>query len=285
MGSKKRKPVLLKWIRNIAYNQIFVRLIRSLGLRKWMRRIYYLLAKPRDNKMEVRFEGIDMEFSVDNPIEFRIVETAFSDSELGGERRVLQALSKNLEKGDVAYDIGANVGVHTVLMAKVVGDKGCVVAFEPESETFNTLKKNISINKLNNVIPLSVALSDRKDEKNLYFTGDTGGFSLRDKSGISKGSKVELIPGDILIKEKELPPPNVVKIDVEGFEYEVIKGLMEALKNKDCRMVVCEVHPYLLPQGVGGETIESLLESAGFNRIEKHFRGKNSHLFAFKENE
>lgn len=272
-------------IKKLAYNPFFVRVFRILGLRKLMRKLYFRFTKPKDNVLKTDFKGIDMLFYVDDALKLRIVETAFSNSKLGGEKPVLDFLVKNIEEEDVVFDVGANVGVHTVLMAKLVGEKGKVISFEPEAETFATLKKNISINELNNVIPFPVALSDSRSEKKIYFTGNTGGFTLRDNSGSLKGSGVKLVPGDELIKEKELPIPKIVKIDVEGFEYEVIKGLMEALKNKDCRMVVCEVHPYLLPQGVGGKTIESLLESAGFNRIEKHSRGKNSHLFAFKENE
>jgi FkbM family methyltransferase len=269
-------------VKKLAYNPFVVRVFKVLGLRKLMRSIYYKFTKPRDNILKIDFEGQKLLFYVDRPINFRIVETAFSESKLGGEKPVLDFLVKNIKEGDVVFDVGANVGVHTVLMAKLVGEKGEVVSFEPEAETFNSLKKNISINELDNVITFPLALSDSRSEKNIYFTGNTGGFSLRDNSGSLKGSGVKLIPGDELIKEENLPIPNIVKIDVEGFEYEVIKGLSKTLKDKQCKIVICEVHPNLLPEGVKSGDIELLLKKAGFHHLSRLTRGVNIHLFALK---
>lgn len=277
MKIKKRRLT-----KKIAYNPFVVRFFKILGLRKLMRNIYYKFTKPEDNILKIDFEEKKLSFYVDSPINIRIVETAFSESKLGGEKDILDFLVKNIKEGDVVLDVGANVGVHSVLMAKLVGKKGKVVSFEPEAETFSTLKKNISLNELNNVIPFSIALSDSRSKKNIYFTGNTGGFSLRDNSGSLKGSGVKLIPGDELIKEENLQIPRIVKIDVEGFEYEVIKGLSKTLKNKKCKIVICEVHPDLLPEGVKSGDIELLLKEAGFNKFDKLIRGVNIHLFASK---
>jgi len=247
-----------------------------------MRNIYYKFYKPKDNILKIEFEELKLLFYADSSINMRIVETAFSESKFGGEKPVLDFLIKNIKEGDVVFDVGANVGVHTVLTAKLVGKKGKVFSFEPEAETFSTLKKNISINELNNVLSFPVALSDSRSEKNIYFTGNTGGFTLRDNSGSLKGKGIKLIPGDELIKEENLPIPKIVKIDVEGFEYEVIKGFSKTLKNKKCKIVICEVHPGLLPNGVKSEDVELLLKEAGFHNLSKLTRGVNIHLFALK---
>jgi FkbM family methyltransferase len=247
-----------------------------------MRSIYYRFARPEDNILKIDFEGLKLYFYADSSINMRIVETAFSESKLGGEKPVLDFLIKNIKEGDMVFDVGANVGVHTILMAKLAGKKGKVVSFEPETETFVTLEKNISINKLNNVIPFPVALSDSRSEKNIYFTGNTGGFTLRNNSGSLKGSGIRLVPGDELIKEKKLPIPKIVKIDVEGFEYEVIKGLADTLQNQKCRIVICELHPDLLPEEITIKDIEMLLKEANFSNLDKLTRGVNIHLFALK---
>lgn len=269
-------------IKKLAYNPFVVRVFKILGLRKLMRNIYYKFTRPKDNILKIDFEELKLLFYVDSSINMRIVETAFSESKLGGEKPVLDFLVKNIKKGDVVFDVGANVGVHTILMAKLVNEKGKVVSFEPEEETFATLKKNISINELNNIMLFPIALSDSRSEKNIYFTGNTGGFTLRDNSGSLKGRGIKLIPGDELVKDESLPVPRIVKIDVEGFEYEVIKGLSKTLEDNKCGVVICEVHPNLLPEGVKSKDIELLLKEAGFNNFNKLTRGVNIHLFAVK---
>ena len=67
---------------------------------------------------------------------------------------------------------------------------------------------------------------------------------------------------------RSLPAPNVVMIDVEGYEYAAMQGLSRTLSDPTCRAVVCEVHPTLLPAGVNFEQLLDLLKSYGFGAIE-----------------
>ena len=94
--------------------------------------------------------------------------------------------------------------------------------------------------------------------------------------------RVEIIPGDVLVQDEKLPLPNVVKIDVEGYEYYVIRGLRNTLSNRDCHMVCVEMHPMMFPQGITCEMIIELLQSYNFNHINTKPRAGTFHAFCYK---
>lgn len=271
-----------RWLKRIAYNPFLVRLSRFMGLRRWLRKIYYKLSVPEGKIIKIRFEGINASFNVGNPVDLRSVEVPFQKGVLGDERLVLETLLQTLQSGDVVYDIGAHIGVHTIFMAKRVGKNGWVIAFEPEVHSFEILQENVSLNDLENVKPIQIALGDRLGEGMLYWGGVIGGFSLMGPLKNSLGQEIKIMPGDMLVKDENLPLPRVVKIDVEGYEYYVITGLQNTLSNKICKMVCCEIHPTLLPSNIKPNMVIDLLKSYGFNRIETHPRGVTFHVFCYK---
>lgn len=74
---------------------------------------------------------------------------------------------KTVKKGNVIYDIGANVGFYTLLAAELIGEEGKIFAFEPLPRNIFYLKKHIKINKFNNIVVIEAAVSDKKE--NLVF--------------------------------------------------------------------------------------------------------------------
>ena len=272
---------LPKRIRKFFYHPFVVRKINCLNLRVPMRKLYYLLTKPKDNKKRMSFLGIDAFFLVDNPLKLRLVETPFTEG-MGDETTALKKLLSYINFLDVIYDIGANIGIYTVFMAKKTGPQGKVVAFEPESISFISLQENINLNLLNNVIPIKVALGSDFSQRGLYSNGATGDFSLLDKSKKRFFQKVTIVDGDVFIRQRNLPLPDVVKIDVEGYEYYVLQGLKKALIEKKCRLVFCEIHSTLLPKQITSEDVISLLRSYGFNKVEVYPRGETLHAFCYK---
>jgi len=272
---------LLNPIKKLSYHPFFVKTIRFLHIREPMRWAYYLLARPKDSEKAVSFEGIEVLFRVQSPLELRLVETPFQKG-MGDERMVLKELIEALDIGDVAYDVGASIGIHTLFMAKKVGQKGQVIAFEPEAGSFESLRKNIRLNELNNVTPFQRALGSDFAESMLYSRGVTAGFSLLEGVKGTQGQRVKIIPGDSLVETDKLPFPKVVKIDVEGYELYVIRGLEKALRRKECRMVCCEIHPTMFPEDMKPQTITDLLKSFGFERIESQVRGETIHVFCYR---
>lgn len=98
---------------------------------------------------------------------------------------------------------------------------------------------------MKNVEPVKAALGDRIDKGTLYCRRriGIGANSLLKSSNSEFLQTVNIFPGDYIVKERNLPLPKAIKIDVEGFEYPVINGLKDTLSHETCKLVCCEVHP------------------------------------------
>jgi FkbM family methyltransferase len=254
------------FIKKLSYNSFFVKTARFLHLRGILRKGYYLLFKPKNNILEVDLSNIKTRFYVKNPDEFRLIESVTGDE---GEKGVLESLISLLKSGDVVYDVGANVGVYSIILSKVVGNNGKVIAFEPEKESLIRLEQNIKLNSLANIIVIDKALGEKDESANLYISGTTGNFSLvniYDKE--AKSESVEIVNGDSFVNQQKLLIPKAVKIDVEGYEYSVLFGLKNTLSLPDCKIICCEVHVGLFPEGISEEKIIEFIKSLGFKKIE-----------------
>ena len=272
----------MQLLKRLTYRRAVITGARSLGLRSILRKWYYWWARPRDGIVLVKLAGTSAQFYVRTPEELRLLESAGG---AGGEQRVLERLVTSLKPGEVVFDVGANVGLYTVLLAKVVGDGGQVIAFEPSSQTYAHLLDNLKLNSLTNVRCFRKALGERNGQAMLYSNEAIGGASLvHTPEGKGPGEVVDIVEGDQLVLAENLPIPRAVKIDVEGYEYAVIQGLRRTLSQPACELVCCEVHPARLPADVKPETVGDLLRSVGFSRIDTYPRwDKTFHLVAYKE--
>ena len=267
-------------LKRLTYRPEVLKPIQKLGLSSVLRRAYFHFAKPSSGILETEIAGVKAQFYARTPEELRILESAGG---AGGEERVLNALVQFLKPGDVAMDIGANVGLYTVLLARTVGSQGLVIACEPGSRNFEHLDENLKLNGLTNVRLFRKALGDTPGEAKLYASTVIGNSSLGGKNGSGAGEDVEVIEGDRLIVTESLPVPRAIKVDVEGFEYAVLRGLERTMRDQACQFVTCEVHPSLLPEGVEPAMILRLLEACGFAHIQSHLRwDKTFHVVAQK---
>ena len=189
------------------------------------------------------------------------------------------------------YDVGSHLGLYTLLLARVVGPNGVVVALEPHHETYHHLLQNVELNELSNVRAFEKALGERTGSEKLYLGGVVANFSLL-PGGVEGFAErhtpfqwVGVVRGDEFVETEKLPVPRAVKIDVEGFEYSVIKGLQGTLAARECELVCCEVHPRLLPEGVTQGEIIDFLRSCGYNRFDVLPRPPDQHILAFKDGE
>ena len=186
--------------------------------------------------------------------------------------------------GQVVYDLGANVGLYAVLLAKVVGEQGCVIAFEPDSESYQHLQENLKLNGLTNVRTLRKALGEQTSMSMLYRgEGNADSSLVRPATGKDLGHElVEVVRGDEFIQTENLPPPRLVKIDVEGYEYAVLRGLQRTLAHPACELLCCEIHPQLLPPDVKPQTIIDFVQSIGYKCLDLRPRFDTFHLLARK---
>jgi FkbM family methyltransferase len=143
-------------------------------------------------------------------------------------------LHKFLKEDFVVFDIGANIGVFTCFAANVV-KKGKVFAFEPVSFVFDLLKKNTR--EYDNVECYKVGLGSEIDEKEILIRQWAPGDSTIQDSPIDRPhqsfdlkEKIEILTLDSFVKEKNLRKIDFIKIDVEGYEIEVLKGGIETIK-------------------------------------------------------
>lgn len=149
------------------------------------------------------------------------------------ETPVQNTLARVTKMGDVFYDIGANVGFFTMIGAKLVGATGAVYAFEPVPYLARAVHQNACRNRFWNVNIIEYAVADRVGTDTLQLTAHPGGATLS-STGVRPADVVEEVPVNLMtidawVADGRLKPPNVVKIDVEGAEEAVLKGMIHTL--------------------------------------------------------
>jgi FkbM family methyltransferase len=188
----------------------------------------------------------------------------------GYEQAFHRALQRAVRPGDVVWDIGANVGLYSREFARGVGPSGVVCAFEPMPACLAELRRACADDA--NVRTFGLALGARAAELPLWTSVDPLGatHSLVEHHHHESADPltVKVVAGDQLIDGGDAPAPNVLKIDVEGFEEDVLQGLARALARPECRSVLIEVHFAILEER--GERhaparIQSLLRERGFH--------------------
>lgn len=205
------------------------------------------------------------------------------------ERDLLRDMLAEVNPDDVVYDVGANIGVISCLVATKLID-GMVVAFEPYGPNTERLEANLARN-------LS-AESYQVVKQALAATDGTIPFSVPEGSGPgtqtghidaeNNAPAVSATSGDSFVRTGEVPSPNIVKIDVEGAEGQVIGGFEKTLSAPECRVVYVEGHltkkdgtrPAMEAFGESPASLRSKLQSLGFEIVDQRHRGSELHIKA-----
>ncbi|HWX52670.1 MAG TPA: FkbM family methyltransferase [Solirubrobacteraceae bacterium] len=182
-----------------------------------------------------------------------------------GERAVEEAFYSLLEPNSVVYDIGANIGWYSLLAARVVGPGGGVIAFEPSLANAAMVQANAAGNGLENVTVIPAAVSDRDGWATFLGRGSLEGRLDKDDTQAQaerranrkwthdSSAMVPVLTLDSWISSTGSEPPAVIKIDVEGAELGVLRGMAETLRSAGPAMIV-ELH------GTGKEVADFLDE-------------------------
>jgi FkbM family methyltransferase len=188
---------------------------------------------------------------------------------------------------DVFYDIGANVGAYALVAFHFLRGKTKVYAFEPGFVTFPQLCRNIYLNgAADAIIPFQVALSDETSVTGFHYQNLLSGGALHalktpvDQYGkrfqpvftlASLGYRL-----DEFVRQFALPVPNHLKIDVDGTEYQILRGLEELLKQPELRSILIEVNE----KNEDTVEIEKLLEKNG---LVLHSRRNENSVYCRKD--
>ncbi len=254
------------------------RALQGLAPRTLLRTLVYQTFR---RKTSVELSGVSASFSTRSPDLYRRAVN------VGGERAQLEMFLQQVREEDVVWDVGSFMGMFSMFAAKMVGEKGKVYAFEPESGAHELLTENIRINALKNVFPMDVALSDYQMEHGQLYAPSAEAnaiHSLKPSSTLSGAvQNIRIAKGDDLVRSGTIKAPTVVKMDVEGAELQALTGMRDTLAHQNCRFLFLELHPSDLPRFNGTEDdVLALLKKSGFSVEHEIERGTEVHLFLAK---
>ena len=162
-------------------------------------------------------------------------------------------LKKWIKTGDSVIDVGANVGHYSLELSKLVGPTGRVFAFEPHPENFELLSSNVLFSPYRNLSLFNIALGSSISNVCME-TPIVEGMKNLYRCNISKYGKLSVfcMPLDCICKEIDI---SFIKIDAEGYEYEVLKGM---------RTIIKKFNPVLIIEGYSPK-VEKLMKMYGFS--------------------
>jgi FkbM family methyltransferase len=182
------------------------------------------------------------------------------------DRNVPLLIDRLLTRGGTFFDVGANRGIHSLHAARVLDGRGHVFSFEPNPATFDELKAHLTINKISNctAFNIGIAAASAELELNLFKDDHSGTCSFLASGEVASTVSVPVRPLDDVVDAKALQGPIFVKIDVEGYEHEVLKGMKRILARHDVT-VLCELTDrWLLKLGSSVESVMADMASHGY---------------------
>ena len=205
----------------------------------------------------------------DQPQMLRLIHRDFDNAEF----RVIAHL---VRAGDVAVDVGANVGEYSVLLSRQCGTTGRVWAFEPVPDTYWRLRETLALNRCGNVTPVQAAVCDKAGTVRMnlfepqYCAWNTLGMPKMvtpEGNRVSPAKSVE-VPSctlDEVCHSEKIAKINFLKVDVEGFEQTVFQGAARLLRERRVDYICFEISQEPLNgAGVSSRSIFEALEAHGY---------------------
>lgn len=150
--------------------------------------------------------------------------------------------------GKTVYDIGGYVGITAMFFSRAVGETGRVITFEPNPTNAAAIRQHLTLNQLRNVEVIEIGLGAAPVTKTLvYDPNDTAAGSMNQQIQArllaARHRQVEVVVQtlDACVAANHLPPPDLVKIDVEGMEYDVLRGMQKMLRTPKPQLFI-ELH-------------------------------------------
>jgi len=190
----------------------------------------------------------------------------------------LKELIKDLSTNSVFIDIGANIGYFSLIASRQMQNKGLVISFEPSTRELRRLLENIDLNNASNIIVMSTGLGSENTIANLFISNHTGLNRFSEgiegsKRHIQKQQPCAILKFDnisTLIEDRDVI--DLVKIDVEGAELQVLRGMKSFLETKKIKKLFVEITPSFLNDfGDSREELFQYLDGYGYKpKFDKH---------------
>jgi FkbM family methyltransferase len=203
-------------------------------LARWLNPAEQLKQKLENGIVWFNEEEIAIYASADNYIEYTVLTTGTYENEIS------KLISISLNAGDNALDIGANIGIQSIRMSKKTGKAGKVYAFEPMAHLQQKFRQNMLLNNCRGVTLFSYALAEQDDDTTFEVDPNgwnQGTFSLAAGTSGKLVQNIKVRTGDGLREIQELQSLALIKIDVEGFEFQVISGLKNTISRLKPRII------------------------------------------------
>ena len=173
-----------------------------------------------------------------------------------------------LRQNNTFIDVGSNVGIYSILASKVIGAKS--ISFEPHPNTFKKMIKNFSINSINHLVnPINKGVGSKVEKLNFTNFHDTRNIlnKIQNNNNLKKN---EIIQVEITTLDKEinLDDEYFIKTDTEGYEYQVLQGGLNTIKNKKLIGLIIETNSMSEEFGYSREIIHKNLESNGLISVD-----------------
>lgn len=208
-----------------------------------------------NNKLLLKYRNFDIYLGVNNSIQSNIIFNNYN------EEFILGIIEKYIKLNYSFVDIGANIGVHT-LTAASINSKAEIFSFEPEPENYLELIRNIQVNNFNNITPFKVALGNQVTNTllNVNDGWNKGKHSLKNHiANVKRQVNVPVLKLD-LFQESLLNKSLLLKIDVEGFEKEVLEGSQNVLTTTQNIVLIIELISEINGHDVCTEIVKNLID-------------------------
>lgn len=241
---------ITKIILKKVYQSPVKRVFDSLHLTRRLEWLYgYFKLKTTKHPVDVRIGELHAKFETQYPGNITIIIPPID------EAGTILDIESEVENDTVFYDLGASIGLYTCLLGSC-GSVRKVISFEPAPKVADELRHNIELNDVDADV-FQNPITNTNEETEYILTERVAGGSLNASSTRTVTRKSRTL--DSVIKGKEIAPPDILKLDIEGAELNALRG-MSAILSKYKPLLYIEVHPVALADR--GQTEEELLDFA-----------------------
>ena len=197
------------------------------------------------------------------------------------EKNSTNQFKEEINEGMILLEVGANIGYYALIGARIIGDKGHIYAFEPSPQNIRSLIANVYINGFENIVEVHrKGIADKSSKLTffLYTKSNLCGFVRRETEGDIR--QIGEIIVDVSTIDQFLGKRKIdyLRMDIEGFEWEAIKGMKKTLRDKENfpRGMFIEVHSALLQKkGHSAEEFINILTDCGYSVKKSFYRGRS----------